>query len=75
MHILKSIFLAFSQTLLESTDETTDKKYTIMDLLRTPNIRKLTICSGILWYVTVQRAKVEKCLNSFETLSVLHKAV
>ncbi|XP_051240519.1 solute carrier family 22 member 7-like isoform X1 [Dicentrarchus labrax] len=37
--------------LLESVqDETTDKKYTIVDLFKTPNIRKLSICSGIVWY-------------------------
>uniref|UniRef100_A0A4W6BVU5 Solute carrier family 22 member 6 n=1 Tax=Lates calcarifer TaxID=8187 RepID=A0A4W6BVU5_LATCA len=38
-------------TLLESAEtETGDKKYTIIDLFRTPNIRKLAICSGIVWY-------------------------
>ncbi|KAM3865179.1 solute carrier family 22 member 7-like [Diretmus argenteus] len=38
-------------TLLESVAvETGDKKYTFFDLVRTPNIRKLAICSGIVWY-------------------------
>uniref|UniRef100_A0A3P8TIJ7 Solute carrier family 22 member 6 n=1 Tax=Amphiprion percula TaxID=161767 RepID=A0A3P8TIJ7_AMPPE len=38
-------------TLLESVEtETGDKKYTFVDLFRTPNIRKLAICSGIVWY-------------------------
>ncbi|KAM9314846.1 solute carrier family 22 member 7-like [Pholidichthys leucotaenia] len=38
-------------TLLESVEnETGDKKYTLVDLFRTPNIRKLAICSGIVWY-------------------------
>ncbi|KAM6940202.1 solute carrier family 22 member 6-B-like [Xenentodon cancila] len=37
--------------LLESSkDETGDKKYTITDLFRTPNMRKLAICSGIVWF-------------------------
>ncbi|XP_078138862.1 solute carrier family 22 member 6-B-like [Centroberyx gerrardi] len=27
-----------------------DKKYTFLDLVRTPKIRKLVICSGIVWY-------------------------
>uniref|UniRef100_A0A3Q1FKT5 Solute carrier family 22 member 7-like n=1 Tax=Acanthochromis polyacanthus TaxID=80966 RepID=A0A3Q1FKT5_9TELE len=41
----------FLQTLLESAEtETGDKKYTFVDLFRTPNIRKLAICSGIVWY-------------------------
>ncbi|XP_071360654.1 solute carrier family 22 member 7-like isoform X2 [Trachinotus anak] len=39
------------RTLLESADtETGEKKYTFADLFRTPNIRKLAICSGIVWY-------------------------
>ncbi|XP_028271059.1 solute carrier family 22 member 7-like [Parambassis ranga] len=39
------------QTLLESAEATTeDKKYTVVDLFRTPSIRKLAICSGIVWY-------------------------
>ncbi|KAM4585505.1 solute carrier family 22 member 7-like [Odontesthes bonariensis] len=38
-------------TLLESEEaETGDKKYSILDLFRTPNIRNLAICSGIVWY-------------------------
>uniref|UniRef100_A0A665T902 Solute carrier family 22 member 7-like n=1 Tax=Echeneis naucrates TaxID=173247 RepID=A0A665T902_ECHNA len=27
-----------------------DKKYTFVDLFRTPNIKKLSICLGIVWY-------------------------
>uniref|UniRef100_A0A3B4TC18 Solute carrier family 22 member 6 n=1 Tax=Seriola dumerili TaxID=41447 RepID=A0A3B4TC18_SERDU len=41
------------RTLLESAEtetETEDKKYNFVDLFRTPNIRKLSICSGILGY-------------------------
>ncbi|XP_029915678.1 solute carrier family 22 member 7-like [Myripristis murdjan] len=39
------------RTLLESLDvETGDKKYSFLDLVRTPNIRKLAICTGIVWY-------------------------
>ncbi|XP_033480753.1 solute carrier family 22 member 7-like [Epinephelus lanceolatus] len=30
--------------------ETEDKKYTLVDLFKTPTIRKLSICSGIVWY-------------------------
>ncbi|XP_012689680.1 solute carrier family 22 member 7-like [Clupea harengus] len=29
---------------------TADRKYTVVDLLRTPNIRKLAICTGIVWF-------------------------
>ncbi|XP_054460848.1 solute carrier family 22 member 7-like [Anoplopoma fimbria] len=37
--------------LLESAQgETGDKKYTIVDLFKTPNIKKISICSGIVWY-------------------------
>ncbi|XP_054897206.1 solute carrier family 22 member 7-like [Poeciliopsis prolifica] len=47
----KCIATITPQTLLESTDVVTgDKKYTVVDLFRTPNIRKLAICSGIVWY-------------------------
>ncbi|XP_061585643.1 solute carrier family 22 member 7-like [Cololabis saira] len=39
------------EALLESSeDETGHKKYTITDLFRTPNIRKIAICSGIVWF-------------------------
>ncbi|XP_056136453.1 solute carrier family 22 member 7-like [Lampris incognitus] len=30
--------------------EIENRKYTFYDLVRTPNIRKLAICSGIVWY-------------------------
>uniref|UniRef100_A0AAV2LGP7 Uncharacterized protein n=1 Tax=Knipowitschia caucasica TaxID=637954 RepID=A0AAV2LGP7_KNICA len=30
--------------------ETRDKKYTIINLFKTPGIRKLSICSGIMWF-------------------------
>ncbi|KAL6110728.1 slc22a7 [Pungitius sinensis] len=30
--------------------ENEDKKYTFLDLFKTPNIRKISICSGIVWY-------------------------
>lgn len=41
---------AFSQALLESAQsETVGKKYTFVDLFKTPNIRKLSVCSGIVW--------------------------
>ncbi|KAM9363153.1 solute carrier family 22 member 7-like [Symphorus nematophorus] len=47
----KSIATVTPRALVESAqDETTDKKYTIVDLFKTPNIRKLSICSGIVWY-------------------------
>lgn len=39
----------FSQMLLESTEtESGDRKYTFVDLFRTPYIRKLAICSGLV---------------------------
>ncbi|XP_077461397.1 solute carrier family 22 member 7-like isoform X2 [Stigmatopora argus] len=38
-------------TLLESLDnDTNDKKYTFIDLFKTKNIRKIAICSGIVWF-------------------------
>lgn len=41
---------ALSQALLGSAQaETVDKKYTLTDLFRTPNIRKIAVCSGIVW--------------------------
>lgn len=41
---------SFPQALLEpGQTETTDKKYTFVDLFRTPNMRKLSICLGIVW--------------------------
>ncbi|XP_070835104.1 solute carrier family 22 member 7-like isoform X1 [Chaetodon trifascialis] len=30
--------------------ETVNKKYTVIDLFKTPNIRKIAVCSGIVWY-------------------------
>uniref|UniRef100_A0A3Q3G9D5 Major facilitator superfamily (MFS) profile domain-containing protein n=1 Tax=Labrus bergylta TaxID=56723 RepID=A0A3Q3G9D5_9LABR len=30
--------------------ETVNKKYTFLDLFKTPNMRKISICSGIVWY-------------------------
>ncbi|XP_068583454.1 solute carrier family 22 member 7-like [Cebidichthys violaceus] len=37
--------------LLESAQgETGEKKYTIVDLFKTPNIRKLSLCLGIVWF-------------------------
>ncbi|XP_038569258.1 solute carrier family 22 member 7-like [Micropterus salmoides] len=39
------------QALLESAQaESRDDKYTFVDLFKTPNIRRLSICSGIVWY-------------------------
>ncbi|XP_041839456.1 solute carrier family 22 member 7-like [Melanotaenia boesemani] len=39
------------KTLLESAEaDTEDKKYTALDLFRSPKIRKLAISSGIVWY-------------------------
>uniref|UniRef100_A0A3Q1IR34 Solute carrier family 22 member 6 n=1 Tax=Anabas testudineus TaxID=64144 RepID=A0A3Q1IR34_ANATE len=39
------------RALLESAEaETEQKKYTFVDLFRTTNIRKLSICLGIVWY-------------------------
>ncbi|XP_020786098.2 solute carrier family 22 member 7-like [Boleophthalmus pectinirostris] len=39
------------KTLLEVAEtETRDKKYTIINLFKTPRIRKLAICSGIMWF-------------------------
>ncbi|KAM9856826.1 solute carrier family 22 member 7-like [Aulostomus maculatus] len=39
------------QTLLESEEtKTNERKYTFLDLFRTPNMRKMAICSGIVWF-------------------------
>ncbi|CAL8332783.1 unnamed protein product [Lota lota] len=39
------------KALLESAgSESEMKKYTLLDLVKTPNMRKLVICSGILWF-------------------------
>ena len=44
-------FCSLSQSLLESEGlDNKTKKYTFLDLVKTPNMRKLVICSGILWY-------------------------
>ncbi|TKS68238.1 Solute carrier family 22 member 7 [Collichthys lucidus] len=40
-----------TEALLEpGQTETTEKKYTFVDLFKTPNMRKLSICLGIVWY-------------------------
>uniref|UniRef100_A0A3Q3ITD7 Major facilitator superfamily (MFS) profile domain-containing protein n=1 Tax=Monopterus albus TaxID=43700 RepID=A0A3Q3ITD7_MONAL len=40
-----------TKTLLECAEtQTKDKNYTVVDLFRTPKIRKLTVFSGIVWY-------------------------
>ncbi|KAM3623468.1 uncharacterized protein V6R79_011628 [Siganus canaliculatus] len=47
----KSIATITPGALLASVErENTGKKYTILDLFKTPNIRKISICSGIVWY-------------------------
>ncbi|XP_038160702.1 solute carrier family 22 member 7-like [Cyprinodon tularosa] len=47
----KCITAITPNALLESVEaKTGDNKYTIVDLFRTRNIRKLAICSGIVWY-------------------------
>ncbi|XP_041789522.1 solute carrier family 22 member 7-like [Chelmon rostratus] len=39
------------RALLESAQaETVNKKYTVLDLFKTPNIRRIAVCSGIVWY-------------------------
>ncbi|XP_077379844.1 solute carrier family 22 member 7-like isoform X1 [Festucalex cinctus] len=39
------------RTLLESVDtNTNDNKYTFIDLFKTANLRKLAICTGIVWF-------------------------
>ncbi|XP_070768708.1 uncharacterized protein [Enoplosus armatus] len=39
------------RTLLESAQaETIEKKYSFVDLFKTPNIRRLSTCLGIVWY-------------------------
>ncbi|KAF1395285.1 hypothetical protein PFLUV_G00009960 [Perca fluviatilis] len=39
-----------TELLLSAQSETKDKKYTFVDLFKTPNIRKRSICLGIVWY-------------------------
>lgn len=42
--------LLFSQTLLESAEtQRPDKKYTFLDMFKTPQMRKLTVCMGLIW--------------------------
>lgn len=44
--------LCMSQKLLQSKEgkrPVSDKKYTLLDLFRTPNIRKLSIYLGLVW--------------------------
>lgn len=56
---LEDLFIS-SQTLLESVEnQSTDKKYTFLDIVKTPNIRKLSICIGIIWWVSVVRKRKE----------------
>lgn len=38
------------ETLTNAVTLEQDRKYTVIDLLRTPNIRKLAICTGIVWF-------------------------
>lgn len=40
----------FSQALLESVQtKMGEKKYSFVDLFKTSNIRKISVCSGIVW--------------------------
>uniref|UniRef100_H3D494 Solute carrier family 22 member 7b, tandem duplicate 1 n=1 Tax=Tetraodon nigroviridis TaxID=99883 RepID=H3D494_TETNG len=51
------------EVLLESAETPcTDKKYTFLDLFKTPNIRKLSVCIGIIWF-GVQFTYFGICLN------------
>ncbi|XP_063077134.1 solute carrier family 22 member 7-like isoform X2 [Engraulis encrasicolus] len=38
------------ETLADAVIGDQHRKYTIVDLMRTPNIRKLAICTGIVWF-------------------------
>ncbi|XP_042341422.1 solute carrier family 22 member 7-like [Plectropomus leopardus] len=47
----KSMATITPMELLKSVrGETEDRKYTMVDLFKTPNIRKTSICFGIVWY-------------------------
>ncbi|XP_028316683.1 solute carrier family 22 member 7-like [Gouania willdenowi] len=47
----KSMSAITPETLLKSAqEEIEDKKYTFLDLFKSPNLRKVAICSGIVWY-------------------------
>uniref|UniRef100_UPI0037E86411 solute carrier family 22 member 7-like n=1 Tax=Semicossyphus pulcher TaxID=241346 RepID=UPI0037E86411 len=47
----KSIASVTPRALLESAEaETVDKKYTVVNLFKTPKIRKISICAGFVWY-------------------------
>ncbi|XP_012705248.2 solute carrier family 22 member 7 [Fundulus heteroclitus] len=47
----KCISTITPKMLLESAEtDNGEKKYSVVDLFRTPNIRKLAICSGIVWF-------------------------
>ncbi|MED6231666.1 hypothetical protein ATANTOWER_002736 [Ataeniobius toweri] len=46
----KCIAAITPKTLLEFAEaDTGDQRYTIVDLFRTPNIKKFAVCSGIVW--------------------------
>ncbi|XP_076142221.1 solute carrier family 22 member 7-like isoform X1 [Alosa pseudoharengus] len=38
------------ETLANAVTVERDRRYTVVDLLKTPNIRKLAICTGIVWF-------------------------
>ncbi|XP_024145066.2 solute carrier family 22 member 7 [Oryzias melastigma] len=47
----KSLTTITPKALMESVEkERGEKKYTVIDLFKTPNMRKLAICSGIVWF-------------------------
>ncbi|CAJ1052327.1 solute carrier family 22 member 7-like [Xyrichtys novacula] len=47
----KSMAALTPKALLDSAQiETVDKKYTVADLFKTPNIRKISVYAGIVWY-------------------------
>lgn len=46
------------------TVEGKNKNYTYLDLVRTPKMRKLAICTGIIWYMS-QLDCIQKQLSDF----------